>query len=324
MLSCGKMLRFRSRKERVVGALALLVCSGACDPSGPDATEWSRRLRDGDVVERRRAAEALAESAKDANVDIQTLIDALADSDETVRERVATALMRIGPRAKPALIALHKAIDDKSAMVVESAVLAIRNVGGDDGLQMLIEATRHRSKHVRGACVVAMATVAPPSRGMIDAIAARLSDAEASVRIRAAGTLGVIGRGAASAASDLIAATRDPDSRVRIAAVAGIPAVAPSVAGVVDALAHALEDPIPEVRSMAARSLSRIGGISAMEALIAALGAAEPGVRKEGAFGLGLMGPRAVTSLARLKDLKSDVNEEVRQMADWASLQVAQ
>jgi hypothetical protein len=107
---------------------------------GKRAADWIKTLEEGDVIERRKAVEALYDFAQYAgdphqpmssqagNAAVAALAKALKDRDQEVRLKSAHFLGEVGRKARAALPSLREALKDPDAAVAESAALPLRKV----------------------------------------------------------------------------------------------------------------------------------------------------------------------------------------------------
>ena len=130
-------------------------------------------------------------SARAEEQDIQTLITALSGTDSKASIRAAEELGKLGPKARPALLALVQAL------------------GSQD-------------PELRGIAARTLGTLGPAGKSAVGALANRLADDDAMVRAYAAHALGEIGPAAQSAAPALVKAVTDQDATVRRNALAAL------------------------------------------------------------------------------------------------------
>lgn len=256
------------------------VSSGAMEPT---TAELIRQLADEDPHVRRDAARALGEAeAKEAVAALCALLVRPAEEvdeshpEHTARAAAAVALGRIGdPSATDTLI---QAIDDPFNAGTAASTALGRLV--PPPVEKLVAATRDASPWRRARAVVALGECG--DAGAFPAMVALLDDPEVSVRRAAAAAFGKL---------------RDPRA----------------VAPLVSLLQRS--DEATFVRSYAAVSLGSIKARESVEALIAALDAADPLLRRSAARALCRIGdPR---SNERLADLAvADPDNTVRQIVE--------
>ena len=135
---------------------------------------------------------------------------------------------------------------------------------------------------------------------------------EPAARWRAADALGKIGRAAAGAGPDLVAALSDPDPLVRRVAARAIGELAPDVPGGVPALVRQF----PDVEAI--RAVARFGphGAEAVGPLTGLFGHEDPTVRWQAVRAVGKIGPPAAAAVPELVRLTtSDPDPLVREHA---------
>ena len=219
-------------------------------------------------VRRYAAAELGKLKARPAAAKLAELAGAAQDAP--LRADCASALGEIAaPESVPALAA---ALADPSDVVASAAALALGKMKAEGATNRLLVGLLHPSAPVRAASAEALGKIGAPAA--VSPLAAMVrDDKDASVRERAARSLGEIG-----------------DGRAR------------------EALEKALDDESPAVRVYAAGALGQIGG----DGVAARLGAtldkdANPSVREAAAVSLGRLGGKdAVAPLVRAIDLKDD------------------
>jgi HEAT repeat protein/lysophospholipase L1-like esterase len=216
------------------------------------------------------------------------------------------------------------------------------------GLRAALEAS---SAEVRAAAAWGLGVVLPvrtgprPDRGrVVDALAARLGEADAGVRLEAAEALGRLGPEARGAAprlnamlqdprecvryaaahalwrigttpeelGTLVEALQNPDGYVRAFAAWSLGNLGPSAGPAVPALVATLSQEETDV--VAAAALARIGAAAheAVPALVGALRHADAGRRWRAARTLGRIGPAAAAGVPALEDALEDPSDVVR------------
>jgi HEAT repeat protein len=173
-------------QEAVVDALGQI--GSAARPALPALARAAARSTDIELA-RKRAVDQILNAPDSANVD--ALVAQLSSRDASLRVRAAKALADLGPAARAAGPALVAALADTDNDVRRAAIAAYR--------------------------AVLPGTKPPPE--FVRAIATDLKDADATVRLIAARTLGRLGSAASAAAPDLDALRADIDADVRRAAL---------------------------------------------------------------------------------------------------------
>ncbi|MFC6954472.1 HEAT repeat domain-containing protein [Halorubellus litoreus] len=168
---------------------------------GADATEKVRDLREGDAVERRRAALALGEESRTPGVVDALAADGLADDDADVRQFAVESLGQLGgDRAAEAASAalddpdpwvraeavvaldridrgahevrIERALDDDHHAVVRNALVSLYKHRGEALLPDLLDATESESERLREWSAHLLAGVDDDrARDRLDAIA---------------------------------------------------------------------------------------------------------------------------------------------------------
>lgn len=181
----------------------------------------------------------------------------------------------------------------------------------------LLPALDDPEPRVRLAIVAAIRGMQPPPAGALPAIAARLGDADADVRIQAADALGHFGP---AALAPLASAFDDPEPRVRASAASAFRFIGPPARDAAPVLRAHLGDPAAPVRLNAIAALAAIGADDAATVGMLAAALADPDhtVRWGAAMALGRLGPAAAGARAALEKTRADVHPLVRAAADDA------
>jgi HEAT repeat protein len=90
---------------------------------GVTTSGWIEQLKDGDLDQRRRAAEVLGVlGPTEADETVPALAGALTDPDAHVRLMALKSLEKLAPKAKKAQVAVGKAMNDKNKIIVKQAL----------------------------------------------------------------------------------------------------------------------------------------------------------------------------------------------------------
>jgi hypothetical protein len=218
----------------------------------------------------------------------------LADSDATVRGLGLSVVRQMrGADQVAAAPALAEMLDPARESKPENRASIARLLGSlksqaaGQGDQLAVAALDDPDPQVRSACLVAVASVAPPDE-TVAIMAFGLADQEASVRLVAAVRLRQLGADSAPATKQLAAALEDADPRVSdaaaqslvnigkeaVAAIAGklgspstqvrklalacLIKIGPGAASAAPAVEKCLQDPDPQVKQLAAAALAKI------------------------------------------------------------------
>jgi HEAT repeat protein len=174
-------------------------------------------------------------------------------------------------------------------------------------LPQLLAATRDQNPQVAGAAMVAVIKVAPDDPRAMPAVRRALKHEQPAIRAKGAKALGMIGKAAAEAATDLAARLRDDsDLEVRRAAAVALGSVGAADAATATALVSALrETRSPDswkVREAAAISLGTMASQarSAVPALVTAAGDESENVRAAALNTLKKLSPASLSGLEKL------------------------
>lgn len=181
----------------------------------------------------------------------------LADEDPAVRALACDGLARTSdPAPVPALFGL---LTDGDLRVSQAALAAIQSLGSAETKRLALAAVRHENIALRCAALRIIGYFAYPE-----------------------------------AFDDLVAAASDPDERVRVAAIAGLPLMDDRRA--LDAIQAAFFHTSSRTRNAAIRALGQLPASSrSKQALLAALGDADPWVRYYACQGLGRLRDESTT-----------------------------
>jgi HEAT repeat protein len=279
-------------------------------------------LADPDAGLRAAAADCLAGMGPRAAAAGPDLIKALADANPAVRKAAAFAVGTVCTTQDSAPV-LMKALQDPQWEVRAMAVLGLgRPDAGPEAVAAILESLKDQWYDVRlraaaalgaigpgneaaTAALVAMAAGGDPDsqvrrsavdalhkfgggKGVAQALAKALKDADTHVRVIAASSLARIGPPAREATGALLDAARDEESDVRFSVMLALGAMG-AEKGVVPTLVKALRDDVASVRERAGLALERIGGpaAEALPALEKALKDESEAVRKQAASAIG-------------------------------------
>lgn len=232
---------------------------------------------------------------------VMLLLEQLRVEDLETRQAAAVALGRIGDRrATPALI---DALQDPELAVPAAGALA--RIGDRDAFEGLMALLGAPDPATRQSVIAALNSIGHPD--MAARIAERLADSDRLVRESAVRIAGYFGY--PECLEHVVRCCHDPAESVRRAAIESLsffedPRVAPI-------LVSALEQQSSSVRAGAAAALVRTQPVVAVDALVRALGDADPWVRYVALRSLGSIGDAQVVP-AVLTTLRTDPAPHVR------------
>jgi HEAT repeats len=211
-----------------------------------------------------------ADADRDCRGPIKGPICKLRDGDSKERVQAALELIKLGPRAAPAIGALVKALGDKDDMVQFHAMLALKRVG-PAAVPALVKATRSPSEGKRAYALWTLASFKEQAAPAIPAAISALDDKSEKVRGRAEEVLWRIGRAAIEPLTRIVAdAKRSKHARAAACAVIGKrPAFKTPAA--ITALLAAAKAPEASVRNQAFRALGRLKAPAALPLLLRVL-----------------------------------------------------
>ncbi len=212
-----------------------------------------RCLNDKDSRVRRNVSSALVRIGTPT---VPYLVKALAVSDPITRRNAAGILGRIGPKAKEAIPALTKALDDDDksfCWTVKQALKNIKRVTVED----LIENLSDKNAFLRNDSAKSLGALGEDAQDAVPALIACLNDEKAPVRRNASFALAQIGVPAIPA---LIEALNNENSTTRKNAAFSLGEMRQKAAPAVPALKKILHDPHAKVRWCADIALGKIKG----------------------------------------------------------------
>jgi HEAT repeat protein len=243
---------------------------------GPAAKEavpaLAKSLADKEEEVRSVTAFALGEIGPDAKGAVGNLAKALEDGDWFVSVAAAQALEKIGPDAKPAIGALSKALQPTGEVrdyrPIRSAAVAVALVKIDPGakstksaisllVDKLLNDDREDSNGTRVAGARALGQCGPAAQSAAGALAKRLKDKDAGVRIASALALMQIApeKHVDQSVVTLTAILQDADVLNRVLAADALAHIGPRANVAAKALEAATKDPEAEVRKAATDAL---------------------------------------------------------------------
>jgi HEAT repeat protein len=156
---------------------------------------------DTDHGSRQLAALALSKMCPASAEALSALRQALQDKEPAVRMNVAQVLLQLGPKARPAIPELLKAIKDENNLttvqmhhftIQETAVVALdrASAGSDEAVSVLTEYLKAaRTSEMKHAAIQALGAVGPEARSAVPVLRSFLQDKHLGLRERAADAL---------------------------------------------------------------------------------------------------------------------------------------
>lgn len=297
----GDALPALSAALRDRSPLVRVVAAGALGNLGPQAASPLALALNSDAEEKVRAAAASAIGAlgpKEAPSGLAALAHALDDDSELVRARAAAALDRFGP---PARTHLDRAARDESPIVRDAARTGVsrlekRLAGARDAdpaeVAALTRTLREGKGHQRLIAAQDLGMLGKRAAGALPDLLAAAQDKDHAVRVAALGALRSFG---AAPMPAYIAGLADRHSAVRNVAAEGLGRLGAEASSAVPDLAARLTDPEMAVRLTCVEALARIGGAEAASALRTATKDRDWFVRE-----------RAAKALAKLEASRAD------------------
>jgi len=250
---------------------------------------------------------------------VPDLIAALQNENYQVRYGAIMSLGMIGPDAAEAVDPLK---DQFGKAMVHERIAIMRNIGrishGEDVVVML--KAMLRIKDLRLDALRALMEMGPDAASAAPTIISLLTDEEEQARYEAVETLEAIGP-SEGVVQALAGRLSDSAARVKVRAARALGKFGEAGGPASGALAAALTDETPEFQKAVAQSLGQIAPASrqAIPALVKALSVKDPQARSKAAWALGEFGPEASSALGTLKGLAdTDTYDYVRTAAKEA------
>lgn len=228
-------------RPALVLALAALAPAGLAGAQPIDA--WIDGLTAPKWEAREMAAINLGRFPARAKPALPALIRALDDSHPRVRMAVAGALFQLGPAAAEATpILIEHLRRDPDPKVRQLSAIALGQIGppAAEALPALVEALRDPSDGVRLRAAVAAEVFDPQASRPVDALVHDLRG-DGPTRLRAGWALSQAGAAAAPAIDALVAALGDPDRSVQLVATVALEQIGRPVEAAIPDLVRAAE-----------------------------------------------------------------------------------
>eukprot|EP00927_Polykrikos_kofoidii_P066496 TRINITY_DN62086_c0_g1_i1.p1 TRINITY_DN62086_c0_g1~~TRINITY_DN62086_c0_g1_i1.p1 ORF type:complete len:832 (-),score=126.42 TRINITY_DN62086_c0_g1_i1:117-2612(-) len=232
----------------------------------------TKHLRDRDAAVRRTVTWAIAQTGRCVELQLPVLVRQLLDAEPSVREMAAFVLGKVGKEASSFAAALAARMLDDDAIVARVAAKSLRQMG-PPGASALADLLKRDDISLRIRVADALGLMGPEAASAVTELARLVEDPcesndAAAVRRHCAAAIGRLGVVAATgyaarcayvlAGCDIVARHRAAEAFGELGEFAAPHAIA---------LATALEDVDLAVRQAASKSLARMGGRSAIEAL---------------------------------------------------------
>ncbi len=210
-----------------------------------------KALSDRDSRVRRNVAAALVRIGEPA---VPFLTAILQDTSPLIRKNAAGILGRIGPKAKDAIPALERALDDEDKAFCWTVKQALRNIK-QVTVEDLIACLNDKDIIIRSKAVKTLGEKGVKTRNVISALVFCLNDEKAEVRKNAAFALAEIGEPAVPA---LIEALESRDFRIRKNAAFSLGEMGELAEEAVPGLEKLLNDTNSKVRWCADNAIKKI------------------------------------------------------------------
>jgi HEAT repeat protein len=250
--------------------------------------------------------------------DVPRLIEKLRkDTEARNRKSAARALGELGLKAKQAVPALIKALNDADSSVRDEAENSLKKIG-EPAVAELLPGLKDPDEFVRLRIVGVLGGIGPDAKAALPALEEAKKDTSAFVRSAAEEAVIRVKVDAKA----LIALLKDKEEDKRLYAVKAVAFLGPHAKPILPDLCTALkQDKSKEVRCEAARSLARLGkdGKDAVLALASVLTDPDDKIKLNALEALGAMGTDAKAALPAIdragKAAQRTKNDDVYQAA---------
>ena len=190
----------------------------------------AKLLDEEDEIVRTTAMAALRNLGLEARVPV--LIGSLRDKEEGIRQQAAAELAKLGPKAKAAIPALGRALDDPNSKVCNEVALALGPMG-KDGVPPLVEFLKSKSKN-REFAAKALGEIGPNAKAAIPVLGKLVDDSDEMLQSAATTALHNLGPEARLPA--LIGSLRDKNVEMRAKAARALGTMGPEAKSAIPAL----------------------------------------------------------------------------------------
>ncbi|NEP89882.1 MAG: HEAT repeat domain-containing protein [Okeania sp. SIO2C2] len=283
---------------------------------------------------RKAAVEAVGEMGSEAKEFIPQLQQLLSDEDSDVRRAAAWAVGSMGSEAKKFIPQLQQLLSDEHSSVREAAATAVGNMGSEakEFIPQLQQLLSDEDSDVREAAATAVGNMGSEAKQFIAQLQKLLSDKNPDVREAAAKAVGRMGSEAKQFIAQLQKLLSDKNPDVREAAAKAVGRMGSEAKQFIAQLQKLLSDKNPDVREAAAKAVGRMGSEAKelIPQLLQLFGDNNSltmsyfddrfeikSVNTEAARAVVKIDSGAKT-LAKLKELLSDENSDVREAAATA------
>lgn len=303
-------LRDSDPRVRVRAAQALWAIDRRDESAVPVLVVAMSELGDDD--NRVQAMRIVAEIGPKASPAVPALHDVLKKGDTRLRAEAAMALAEMGPEAKAAFATLIGAARDTNPAVSDPSKKTLAKLARTcpwtkTDLPPVLEAFSEKDPEIQAAALVILRRLGPDG---VAPFAAGLADKKPEVRLATIGTLAKIG--GAPAAAALMPCLRDKTRAVRARAAEVMGDLGPLARDAVPDLIEILKEEYPTARAAAVKALVKIGKASVPELVKTLKNTDNAAVRSDVIKTLGQLGPDAKDAVATLKELQPTLDSNMQ------------
>lgn len=230
----------------------------------PSVPALRKRLGDTDWRVRATAARALGAIGLADAATLTALSDTLLDAQEevVVRSASAEALGKLGTPTEPVVSTLSQLLSSSPLRVRSAAALALRRLGPnavEHAFTALAQAMGSKDATVRRRAAHSVGLLATSDDRLVHMLVALLTDAKPTIRASAAESLAALGLNAIPALPALRTLVKDPDATARHAAIRALRKIGQREPETLTALHASLDDSAINVQAAATRALGTLG-----------------------------------------------------------------
>ncbi len=287
----------------------------AAEEPKPEVDDKMRSLIEravgGDAKEKSAAVGALIKMGKKAK---KALVNAMGDADPDFAAKAATALAAVSS-SEDAVIALAIALTSGKEPLCKAALLALTGLGKKVGAAagMLGMLLSHKDQRIRRAAAFLLGRAGDAAAAVIPQLLAARTDSDETLKKYADQCIKGISR--KKLVKGLIKSISNEDPKIRLAAAIYMWDIGEEAGAAIPSLLAARQDKDEKVRKAVDLAIKRIGADRLIPELKKALRHKDAAIRMAAAIYLWDIGPEAKSAMADLKRASKDKDEKVRKAA---------
>ncbi|MFA4974357.1 MAG: HEAT repeat domain-containing protein [bacterium] len=265
----------------------------------------------GDAKEKSAAVGTLIKMGKKAK---KALVNAMGDADPDFAAKAATALAAVSS-SEDAVIALAVALTSGKEPLCKAALLALTGLGKKVGAAagMLGMLLSHKDQRIRRAAAFLLGRAGDAAAAVLPQLLAARTDSDETLKKYADQCIRGISR--KKLVKGLIKSISNEDPKIRLAAAIYMWDIGEEAGAAIPSLLAARQDKDEKVRKAVDLAIKRIGADRLIPELKKALRHKDAAIRMAAAIYLWDIGPEAKSAIADLKRASKDKDEKVRKAA---------